>query len=849
MNLDELWLELAPEAVTANRPDFRYNRDFYLANSPDLVEGKIDPDKHYESHGRRDGRLATAYDQVSRNVPDLDDRLATIALEPRLREAIRAGEPDAAKLLFELTALGDPVDLAVSQFSARFYLGANPDVRDAGVHPFLHFIQHGIREARRTLSDVRQNRFEGRRRFDPSRPTVIIGVHECSKTGAPIVGLKLIRSAAKTHNVITVSLRGGELLERFIDESVEVLISANPDEDFDYLQSEMLKLADTAILNSVECFPFAKPLIRYGIPWASYLHEYTDYSLPAYKCIFMALYSDLLVFSSAQVRNSWKFLMADVDFDLKRDSMILPQQEFRVGGIEAKEHAEAIRTLSDLIGIDCTNRRVVLGAGHVQWRKGTDLFVLTAQIARSMDDDTVFVWIGDGQNHEDVHFGVWLDKHMREAGANAPGGTLHFLPAGPYYNDLCKAADAFFLSSRLDPLPNVVFDAAENGCHTVLFQNASGFDDPRYTEEAGISVVEYGNLDAACKALLNVPRKTPAARHQSAATDQVGDIFQTISDALRTRLQDQKQIVIGGGQYDVPILFSSGEELTRAREAERDKIWTFGRRFVWPSLRAAQARLAESDNWVDKTCRIEKYAPFKAPEAPEYSVHIHAHYTDGLGGDLLYYSGLRRASRIVVTTDSDKKERQIAHIARDAGIDLEVIRMPNTGRDILPFLRLFSDGHAGEDELWCHIHQKKSIGTMRSGETWKKFLLSILLGSDTERSDALRHIADPKVGLVAPFDPYQVSWAGARRLLPRFESEFDQPLPDHPIFPVGNMFWARGAVVARMNDIFGPNYPWPNEPLPNDGTEFHLIERLWPAAAALAGYSSVFLEKADQKRG
>jgi hypothetical protein len=63
------------------------------------------------------------------------------------------------------------------------------------------------------------------------------------------------------------------------------------------------------------------------------------------------------------------------------------------------------------------------------------------------------------------------------------------------------------------------------------------------------------------------------------------------------------------------------------------------------------------------------------------------------------------------------------------------------------------------------------------------------------------------------------------------------------------MFWTRARVVQRMNGIFGPAYPWPNEPLPNDGTEFHLIERLWPTAAAMEGLDSLFLEKADQPRG
>lgn len=850
MTLDDIWKDIVGEEIAAARPDFRYCRDFYLAHSPDLRAAGIDPDEHYRDFGKRDGRVATHYQRLATTIKNLDKRLVGLAVEPRIREALRKGEEGAGELLFELIALGDPFDIAVSQFSSKFYLSANPDIREAGVDPFLHFIQHGIREKRRTLSEVRQNRYEGRRRFDPARPTCLVCVHECTKSGAPIVGLDLARSASETHNVIVAALRPGELLDRFLDHTVEVLVSPSPNEDFEYMQSVALETVEIAVLNSVETFPFAKFLVRQGVPWAAYLHEYADYTLPAYKCIFMALYSDLLVFSSNQVRKSWEALLADIGFDIERDSMVVPQHDFRMGSVDPQAHAQAVERLSDLIGVDCSNRRVILGAGHVQWRKGTDLFVLAAQIARGRGDDSVFLWIGDGQNHEDIHFGVWLDKHMREADANAPGGTLHFLPAGPYYNDLCRAADAFFLSSRLDPLPNVVFDAARNGCHTVLFRNASGFDDPLYTDHDGITVVEYGNLDAACNALLSVPRKVPGAADASASPPPAKNIYATITEALRDRLKSHDHFVVGGGDYDVPVLYPSDDIFKAERRNERDKFWSYGRRFVWRSLEAAQNELAASDNWVHKASRIERFAVVDGSDLPAYSVHIHAHYTDGLGGDLLYYQGLRRAERLVVTTDSDKKEGQVLHIAREAGVDLEVIQMDNTGRDILPFMRLFSDGHATADGLWCHVHQKKSIGTMRSGETWKQFLLAILLGDDTTLSRAIHDINQPDVGLVAPFDPYQVGWAGSRRLLPRFADRFDKTLPEHPIvFPVGNMFWTRGEVVAHMNDIFGPNYPWPNEPLPNDGTEFHLIERLWPAVAALAGYRSLFLEKADQKRG
>ena len=89
---------------------------------------------------------------------------------------------------------------------------------------------------------------------------------------------------------------------------------------------------------------------------------------------------------------------------------------------------------------------------------------------------------------------------MREANANDPNGNLFFLPAGSYYSDVCAAADILFLPSRLDPLPNVVFDAARNGCTTVMFKGATGFDDARYNPfprnvTVGANRVDRGGTD------------------------------------------------------------------------------------------------------------------------------------------------------------------------------------------------------------------------------------------------------------------------------------------------------------------------------------------------------------------
>lgn len=852
MTLDDLWKDiLADTGIVEERPDFRFDPKFYGVRYHDLVANGVDLHAHFETHGKAEGRFANAYQEIREHLPELDRRLGEITVDPRLRAEIEAGTEGIFELIFELLSLGDPIDKMLSHFSKRQYFQAYPDVEKAGLVAFHHFIRFGITEGRRSLRDIRENQFKGHQEFDPAKPTCAICVHELSRSGAPIVGLEMARSAAKTHNVIVMALRPGTLLEEFQKTAFTVIVSATPDREIDYFHLPDLSKIDFAVLNSVESFLFAPLFVRHSVPFASYLHEYSDYTYPAYKFIFLALFSDLLVFSAGPVRNSWAHIFADMDFDIARDSIIVPQADIFFERVRATEFNDARAHVTRLTGIDCSNRRLIYGAGHAQWRKGTDLFALTAQIARKKDPEALFVWVGDGLNHEDVHFGVWLEKHLRAAGANTADGNFFFLPAGEHYLDICRAADSLFLPSRLDPLPNVVFDAARFDCQVVLFETATGFDDDTYANCQKIKAVGYGDLAGACDALLSAPRKRPTSawRPKLRRTKTSPDIFAKISKALHTRLSAQHYFVAGGGEYDVPIAFTERDDDRPNRALEREKMWSYRRRFVWRSSSQAEAELAASDNWMHQNSRIERFALSDTTTATDYSVHIHAHYIDNLGGDLLYYRALREARRIVVTTDTADKADRIAHIARQAKVEVEPLVMPNNGRDILPFMRLFANGHAREDEVWCHIHQKKSEGVSSAGETWRRFLMAILLGDDSRLSSALAHIAAPETGLVTAFDPYMVDWAGSRRLLPQFAHKLPGPIPDHALlFPVGNMFWTRGSVVERMNSIFAEDYPWPNEPIANDGTVFHLIERLWPAASVMAGLDAVFLDKPDQKR-
>ncbi|TDK50900.1 rhamnan synthesis F family protein [Antarcticimicrobium luteum] len=849
IDLDRIWQKYAVVAgVFEDRPDFRFDPERYGDQVPDLAGDPEGLRQHFEDQGRADGRLPTFYAEIHEKTPEIDTVLADLVIDPDLRTAISEGQPDACHLACEIIHLGDPVDAQVSDFSMSQYWEDHIDIGRVKMDPLLHYLLYGAAEGRTTLGDLRERLRHGRGRYSPDRPTCIIAVHEFSRTGAPVVGLDLVREAARSHNVIVLSRRDGPLLEDFLDHACEVLITDQPLKEYGFYSEEIFSKVEFAILNSVECYVFVPLLVARDIPFLAYVHEYVEYTFPAYKSTFTALLTDLLVFSSEHVRDSWAGRLKDIEFDLARDTAVLPQRDFAIGGVGAADKAEARARLSELVGRDLSEARLICGAGHLQWRKGTDIFAMAAQICRSRDPDTVFLWIGDGLNFEDMHFGAWISYHLGQIGADDPAGNLFLLPAGPAYPDVLAASDAMFVSSRLDPLPNVVFDALDRGCRIVQFEGASGFGDPVYRASDHFTAVEYGNPEAAATALLALPRKEATA--EKTAPPPRPKLFARLRDALYQRLAQQRYFVRGASEIAVPVIFAAEDDDSPLRIREREKMLRYRRRLIWRDLTEVEEELERSDNWIHRNCRVAPFGTVTAAEVPDFSMHIHAYYTDDLAEDMQSYRAYHLAQRIVVTTDSEKKADEIRTIMGVEGLDPEVVLVPNRGRDILPFMELFHEGGAaGSDEIWCHLHQKKSLSTSDRGDIWRRFLMRILLGDASRISGAIARIGEAGTGLVAPFDPYHVPWNASRALLPKFADRLPGPMPGNPLlFPVGNMFWTRRPVVLAMNEVFGQNYPWPNEPIANDGTEFHLIERLWPAMAAHLGMEAVFVHKLDEQR-
>ena len=127
-----------------------------------------------------------------------------------------------------------------------------------------------------------------------------------------------------------------------------------------------------------------------------------------------------------------------------------------------------------------------------------------------------------------------------------------------------------------------------------------------------------------------------------------------------------------------------------------------------------------------------------------------------------------------------------------------------------------------------------------SGRDGVNFCGQNLLGDLHPMMDIViaRLTADDKLGIVFAHDPHLLDWDSNQEIAEGLAARMGmkEPLPPFFDFPVGTMFWAR---TAALKPLFNLKLGWsdyPEEPLPNDGTILHALERLLPFVAQHAGY-------------
>ena len=755
-------------------------------------------------------------------------------------------------------------------FSTSFYLSTYLDISEAGLNPLYHYAKSGRDEGRLPKVELSDTLQKGSRLFNPALKTFVIATHDCSHTGAPLLALNIVREMASGSNIIVWCGAAGALLDEFILSCSFYAVGFNNQAWANSFSEALVKMfcIECVIANSVESVVTAVAFGCTGVPVISLIHEFAEYTLPKGKMAVVVEASDRVLVPARVVLESLQKEVSHFFQGPANNVAILPQGRLKYLPTvnEIVRNDLTIEELFDLLRISSNAKpRIVVGAGSVQARKGVDLFLQVAASHKRSPNATnlLFVWVGSGYDpSNDMQNSVWIADTIVRASLD---NTVFFIPAQSDLSLVFGIADAFLLSSRLDPYPNVVIDAMSVGLPIFLFEKTSGIEEIKSKfDDVEIFTAPY--LDVDCMERLLSDRLVNSTRceanadfvKQSLSLDRyICELKKESANAKRlaaeiTRLVD---VVKGTEAFDRNY-FQGTSDPTESETKVVRKYCRLGVKGLvtsnpcpglnegyYRSLGLASPVALAYEDWKSRchdVYRLKSQSKLHSLSTGlRVALHLHLHYSE-LAEELATIIAATKLDMDLAVTYTSEKDFEIINkiFGRVNGNGrLLVEKVPNRGRDIGPlmFHKPLIDFLSKADVIG-HIHGKKSKDVGGNiGDRWRQFLVNTLIGDVGNVREILSLFADETLGLVFAEDRHSVGWGKNKDFAFELASEFDIEVPKYPVFPIGTMFWARTAVL----DVFWSKglrlEMLPLEPVPYDGSVLHAIERLIPAICTKAG--------------
>ena len=184
------------------------------------------------------------------------------------------------------------------------------------------------------------------------------------------------------------------------------------------------------------------------------------------------------------------------------------------------------------------------------------------------------------------------------------------------------------------------------------------------------------------------------------------------------------------------------------------------------------------------------------------------------------------ASSEEVATDAEQVFSEIEQVNK---VDVRIT--PNRGRNFGPMLVEFSDDLL-EYDLLLHLHSKKSLYSGREQTQWFDYLNQYLFKDKHVVSCILRLFEqNQEMGMYYPTSFWMMPswvnhWTCNKGFAKGFVDEWDIDIDSNFVnYPVGGMFWARPKAIKQLLEKEYVYEDFPEEPLPNDGSWLHALER------------------------
>ncbi|HEY0272700.1 MAG TPA: glycosyltransferase family 4 protein [Chitinophaga sp.] len=343
----------------------------------------------------------------------------------------------------------------------------------------------------------------------PKQPHLIFIGHEGSFSGAPILLLNLLRLVQDEVRVTLVVRADGPFVKEY-EQYFPVLVLKPAHYGQGAALHRLKKIAghrlrmarllaktftaDLIFSNTIVNGKLLKTLAICKKPVVTYVHELDEVIkayLPTGDASLTLQYSRRIAYPSLKVKQALQTICQVPDAQLHPLSYYFPVAPALLENrAERTAFATAFRQRFGLEGATM----LVGGMGLASDRKGTDIFIATcAQVAQVMPG-IKFCWIGAFWTAgEEALYKKMVQDNGLEAQLVFTGPLPHH-----YYN--AAAFDLFFLSSREDPYPLVVLEAALMGVPTVCFKEGGGI--PEFVGENGGWVVPSLTAGAAAQTIL-----------------------------------------------------------------------------------------------------------------------------------------------------------------------------------------------------------------------------------------------------------------------------------------------------------------------------------------------------------
>lgn len=230
---------------------------------------------------------------------------------------------------------------------------------------------------------------------------------------------------------------------------------------------------------------------------------------------------------------------------------------------------------------------------------------------------------------------------------------------------------------------------------------------------------------------------------------------------------------------------------------------------------------------------------------------------------LKYLNSMPMSTHCYITTDTEEKREILLKEFSELSYEkIEIRVIQNRGRDVGSKLIGVKDIVQNYD-LICCVHDKKTphLKPMTIGEGFGYKCYQNVLFNKYYVYNILKLFWDhPYMGIAVPPEPNHgtmfttlgCEWVGNYEITETLAQRLKLSVPissqKEPVAPFGSFFWFRPKALKCLFDIDWKYEDFPEEPIGDDATILHAIERIYPFVAQQEGYYSAVIMADEYSR-